>query len=156
MFLTQPFVASQGQRTQGSSQFLDRRRTRTTFRPWPSRIRRGHAHVGCCACAGCDRTNRPIHLGSGQRANQRSQRFGVRGGQTGHGHDHDHDRDGTSYSHSMVAGGLDEMSYTTRLIPRTSFTMRDEMVASRSCDRGTQSAVMPSRECTARRASTLA
>ena len=28
------------------------------------------------------------------------------------------------YSHSIVAGGLEEMSYTTRLIPRTSLMMR--------------------------------
>ena len=28
------------------------------------------------------------------------------------------------YSHSIVAGGFDVMSYTTRLIPFTSFTMR--------------------------------
>ena len=32
-----------------------------------------------------------------------------------------------SYSHSMVPGGFDVMSYTTRLIPRTSFTIRLEM-----------------------------
>lgn len=30
------------------------------------------------------------------------------------------------YSHSMVAGGLDEMSSTTRLIPATSLVMRLE------------------------------
>lgn len=29
-----------------------------------------------------------------------------------------------NYSHSIVAGGLPEMSYTTRLIPRTSLMMR--------------------------------
>ena len=35
------------------------------------------------------------------------------------------------HSHSMVAGGLPEMSYTTRLIPRTSLMMRLETLASR-------------------------
>jgi hypothetical protein len=40
--------------------------------------------------------------------------------------------DGRRYSHSMVAGGFDEMSYTTRLMPRTSLMMRDEILASRS------------------------
>ena len=34
------------------------------------------------------------------------------------------------YSHSIVAGGLDDMSYTTRLIPRTSLIMRLEIAAS--------------------------
>jgi hypothetical protein len=34
------------------------------------------------------------------------------------------------YSHSIVAGGLLVMSYTTRLIPRTSFTIRVEIRAS--------------------------
>ena len=42
----------------------------------------------------------------------------------------------------MVAGGLDEMSSTTRLMPRTSFVMRDEIFASRSCGKRAQSAVM--------------
>src|SRR5712691_8317042 len=54
------------------------------------------------------------------------------------------------YSHSMVDGGFELMSYTTRLMPFTSFTMRDEMRASRSCGRRAQSAVMPSRLSTAR------
>ena len=35
----------------------------------------------------------------------------------------------TGYSHSMVAGGLVEMSYTTRLTPRTSLMIRLEMAA---------------------------
>src|SRR5262249_60786389 len=55
-----------------------------------------------------------------------------------------------SYSHSMVPGGLEVTSYTTRLIPRTSFTMRLEMILSTSYGSGTQSAVMPSSEWTAR------
>lgn len=33
-----------------------------------------------------------------------------------------------AYSHSMVAGGLDDTSYTTRLIPGTSLVMRDDSV----------------------------
>ena len=36
------------------------------------------------------------------------------------------------YSHSMVAGGLLEMSYTTRLHPRTSLMMRLDALASSS------------------------
>jgi hypothetical protein len=34
------------------------------------------------------------------------------------------------YSHSIVDGGFELMSNTTRLIPFTSFTRRDEIVAS--------------------------
>ena len=55
-----------------------------------------------------------------------------------------------AHSHSIVDGGFDEMSYTTRLMPRTSLTMRDEIDASSSCGRRAQSAVMPSRLSTAR------
>src|SRR3954469_9682386 len=54
------------------------------------------------------------------------------------------------HSHSIVEGGLLLMSYTTRLMPRTSLTMRDEIEASRSCGRRAQSAVIPSRLSTAR------
>src|SRR6185312_3714315 len=57
---------------------------------------------------------------------------------------------GIVHSHSIVPGGFDVMSYTTRLIPRTSFTMRLEMVLNTSYGTGTQSAVMPSSEWTAR------
>ena len=56
------------------------------------------------------------------------------------------------HSHSIVAGGFELMSYTTRLTPLTSFMMRDEITASRSCGRRAQSAVMPSRLSTARSA----
>ncbi len=59
---------------------------------------------------------------------------------------------GLPHSHSIVPGGFDVMSYTTRLMPLTSFTIRLEMVFRTSCGRGTQSAVMPSSECTARMA----
>ena len=44
----------------------------------------------------------------------------------------------------MVAGGLEEISYTTRLTPRTSFRIRLEIFRSTSADSATQSAVMPS------------
>src|SRR5208282_1021824 len=54
-----------------------------------------------------------------------------------------------SYSHSIVPGGFDVMSYTTRFTPFTSFTIRVEIVFSTSCGSGTQSAVMPSSELTA-------
>src|SRR5204863_7838566 len=55
-----------------------------------------------------------------------------------------------AYSHSMVPGGFEVTSYTTRFTPFTSFTIRLEIVLSTSCGSGTQSAVIPSSECTAR------
>src|SRR5690606_23972981 len=57
-----------------------------------------------------------------------------------------------TYSHSIVPGGFEVMSYTTRLMPRTSLVIRDETRASRSCESRAQSAVMPSDDVTARRA----
>jgi hypothetical protein len=36
------------------------------------------------------------------------------------------------YSHSIVPGGFEVMSYTTRFTPRTSFTIRFEIVFSTS------------------------
>ena len=60
------------------------------------------------------------------------------------------------YSHSIVPGGFEVTSYTTRLIPRTSFTMRLEIVFNTSYGKGTQSAVMPSSEWTARTAQVYA
>src|SRR6266851_1206271 len=54
------------------------------------------------------------------------------------------------HSHSIVEGGFELMSYTTRLMPRTSLTMRDEIRARSSCGSRAQSAVMPSRLSTAR------
>ena len=39
------------------------------------------------------------------------------------------------YSHSIVAGGFDEISYTTRLIPSTSLIIRREIRSNRSCGR---------------------
>src|SRR5207249_2465008 len=56
------------------------------------------------------------------------------------------------HSHSIVDGGFELMSYTTRLIPLASFTIREEMRASSSCGRRAQSAVIPSRLSTARMA----
>lgn len=56
------------------------------------------------------------------------------------------------HSHSIVPGGFEVTSYTTRFTPFTSFTIRLEIVFSTSCGSGTQSAVMPSSEWTARTA----
>lgn len=58
------------------------------------------------------------------------------------------------HSHSMVPGGLEVTSRTTRLTPRTSLTMRAETRRRRASGRAAQSAVMPSEEVTARRAMT--
>ena len=60
-----------------------------------------------------------------------------------------------SYSHSMVAGGFELTSYVTRLTPSTSLMIRVEMRPRTSWGNGYQSAVIPSRDVTARRASTL-
>jgi len=58
---------------------------------------------------------------------------------------------GTSiHSHSIVAGGLPEMSYTTRLIPRTSLMIRFDARPSSAYGRCAQCAVMKSVVCTAR------
>jgi hypothetical protein len=57
-----------------------------------------------------------------------------------------------SYSHSMVAGGLLLISYTTRLIPFTLFMISFEISARKVYGKCAQSAVMPSTEVTARRA----
>ena len=62
----------------------------------------------------------------------------------------------SAYSHSIVLGGLDEMSYTTRLTPGTSLIIRVESRSNTSCGRRLQSAVIPSRLVTTRRATTLA
>ncbi len=58
------------------------------------------------------------------------------------------------HSHSIVAGGLPEMSYTTRLIPRTSLMMRLDTLPSKQCGRCAHCAVMKSNVCTARSATT--
>ncbi len=60
----------------------------------------------------------------------------------------------SNHSHSIVAGGLPEISYTTRLIPRTSLMMRFDTCPSSSCGRCAQCAVMKSCVCTARSATT--
>jgi hypothetical protein len=54
----------------------------------------------------------------------------------------------------MVAGGFDEMSSVTRLMPRTSLMIRFDTLASRSCGSGAQCAVMKSVVCTARKRTT--
>ena len=58
--------------------------------------------------------------------------FALVGGQTGlfQGKLHEVQVAG-HYSHSMVAGGLDEMSKVTRLMPRTSLMMREDTRLSR-------------------------
>src|SRR6266705_5449248 len=57
-----------------------------------------------------------------------------------------------AYSHSIVAGGLFEMSYTTRLTPGTSFVMRVEIRSSTSWGIFEYVALMPSIDSTARTA----
>src|SRR5207245_2286226 len=59
------------------------------------------------------------------------------------------------YSHSIVLGGLELTSYTTRFTPLTSLIRRVEIVASSSFGNRAQSAVIPSRLVTARTAMTL-
>jgi len=58
------------------------------------------------------------------------------------------------YSHSMVPGGLEVISYTTRLIPRTSFIIRLAVLPKNFISKGKKSAVIPSVEVTARSAQT--
>ena len=58
------------------------------------------------------------------------------------------------HSHSMVAGGLELMSYVTRFTPRTSLMIRLEILPNTSAGNANQSAVMPSRLVTARSATT--
>src|SRR5881628_3302389 len=58
------------------------------------------------------------------------------------------------HSHSIVAGGFELTSYTTRFTPRTSLMIRLLMRASTSGGKANQSAVIPSRLVTARSATT--
>src|SRR5690349_8234593 len=60
----------------------------------------------------------------------------------------------TAHSHSMVAGGFPEMSYTTREMPFTSLTMRREHTSRKSYGNRAQCAVMKSMVSTARRLTT--
>ncbi len=60
-----------------------------------------------------------------------------------------------SHSHSIVPGGLLVMSYVTRLMPRTSFTMRVAVRVRNAMSKGYTSAVMPSTLVTARSAQAL-
>ena len=57
---------------------------------------------------------------------------------------------GPAHSHSMVPGGLEVTSSTTRLTSRTSLVMRVEIRASTSDGTRVQSAVMASSEVTGR------
>src|SRR5213078_2702319 len=57
---------------------------------------------------------------------------------------------GGCYSHSIVEGGFDVMSSTTRFTAGTSLTIRDEIVSSRSYGSRAQSAVIASSLVTAR------
>src|SRR5690606_31609321 len=59
-----------------------------------------------------------------------------------------------NHSHSIVAGGFPDTSYTTRLMPRTSLMMRFDTRPSSSCGRCAQWAVMKSWVWTARSATT--
>src|SRR5690606_28026179 len=59
-----------------------------------------------------------------------------------------------THSHSIVAGGLPEMSYTTRETPRSSLMMRFDTVPRNSYGRCAQCAVMKSMVSTARNAIT--
>jgi hypothetical protein len=60
-----------------------------------------------------------------------------------------------TYSHSIVAGGLELMSYTTRLMPRISLMMRFETRARKSFGSRAQSAVIASVDVTARSVTTF-
>lgn len=57
---------------------------------------------------------------------------------------------GSDYSHSIVPGGFDVTSSTTRFTSRTSFVMRFEIFARVSYGRRVQSAVMASSDETGR------
>ena len=57
-----------------------------------------------------------------------------------------------NHSHSIVAGGLLVMSYTTRFTSGTKLTIRFATVSRKSCGNLAQSAVMKSLEVTARNA----
>src|ERR1700756_1143841 len=58
----------------------------------------------------------------------------------------------STYSHSIVLGGLLLTSYTTRVTPFTSFTIRVDILSSTSPGNLTQSAVIASSDCTTRTA----
>src|SRR5436190_10276789 len=57
---------------------------------------------------------------------------------------------GRPYSHSIVPGGLEVMSYATRFTPGTSRTMRCAIRSRTSCGRRAQSAVIASSDVTTR------
>ena len=59
------------------------------------------------------------------------------------------------HSHSIVPGGFEVTSYTTLFTERTALQMRVEAACRKSGLKGYQSAVMPSEDVTALRATTL-
>ena len=59
------------------------------------------------------------------------------------------------YSHSIVAGGFELMSYTTRFTPLTLFIISLEIFIKNSYGKCTQSAVIPSVDSTALSATTF-
>ena len=59
-----------------------------------------------------------------------------------------------NYSHSIVAGGLPDMSYTTRLMPAISLIMRLDTLPNKSYGNSAQWAVIKSLVITARKATT--
>src|SRR3954466_15871523 len=67
-----------------------------------------------------------------------------------------HDLPVLAHSHSMVAGGLELMSYTTRLTPGTSLTIRAEIFPRTSYGSFAPAGGMPSPAVPARIATTFA
>src|SRR5437868_4102284 len=67
----------------------------------------------------------------------------------------EHATEWVAHSHSIVAGGFEEISYTTRFTPFTSLMIRVEMRASRSYGKCVQSAVIKSSVVTQRTARAL-
>ena len=67
----------------------------------------------------------------------------------------DSPRSTPNHSHSIVPGGFDVTSYTTRLMPCTSLMIRVAVRLSTSWGNSKNSAVIPSVEVTARSAHTL-
>jgi len=72
------------------------------------------------------------------------------GGKDGYAAAHREQGEALPYSHSIVAGGFDVTSSTTRFTPGISFTMRAEIVSTRSYGSLAQSAVIASSLVTAR------
>src|SRR5690606_22854233 len=79
---------------------------------------------------------------------------GSRGGEHERANQHDPSQRTNTHSHSIVPGGFELISYTTRLIPRTSLTIRFETRARKGAGSCAQSAVIPSTLVTALNAQT--